>query len=120
MQDVLKLAEEALVNLHSFAQPHNRMTDEPWAWMEREYAEALAALRSARAELGWRPIAEMEEKYTDAVPCGVWTFSTSGKWTWTIDEQVHTKRYAELACYTHFYLPQLPPPPTREEVGNVR
>lgn len=70
MTDVLKLAEEALVNLHSFAQPHNRMTDEPWAWMEREYAEALTALRTARAEWDWRPIADTPDDAAEAREAG--------------------------------------------------
>lgn len=131
MTDVLKLAEEALERITCLGGnlPDNRLTcrtgandavarGEMYCEARRSANDALATIRAARAESGWRPIAEMEEKYTDAVTCGGWTFSTSGKWTWIKDEQVHTRWYAELARYTHFYRPQLPPPPAREEVGN--
>jgi hypothetical protein len=136
MTDVLKLAEEALERASTLlvatrdfieANPvseytvffdeaecdggclrHDVQTCNEW-----QVKQALTALRAARAEWDWRPIAEMERLETYEVACGAYTIA--GEWVVT---RFQTANAAIGLGYTHFYRPQLPPPPTREEVGN--
>jgi hypothetical protein len=113
MTDVLKLAEEAL---SSAIESH-------YAWSNRSgyldietyttLQENSKLIRAARAECGWRPIAEMERLETYEVACGAYTIT--GEW---VVMRFQTANAAIGLGYTHFYRPQLPPPPTREEVGN--
>lgn len=105
MTDVLKLAEEALEKLL------------PWALQAGANAEdAISSIRAARAEWGWRPIAEMLD--TDkSVTCGKW-IKLYRKWEWVTQPGWGNKKAAQMSGYTHFCRPQLPTPPAREEVGN--
>ena len=133
MDDVLKLAEEAL---------------EPFAFFERQWKEArrnairpagdniygihtntefeamlthsqlqaadyaIAAIRAARAECGWRPIAEMEVVEDNGVTLGMWR---NGAWVTT--PEVWYRSWAVDHGYTHFHRPQLPPPPQEGDHG---
>jgi hypothetical protein len=116
MTDVLKLAEEALELVRG--EVEHPMTTQS----QEAYVDALAAIRAARAECGWRPIAEMadHEAFNQATILGRW-----GWWygqppeRWCFGNCGHmSKSEAIKSGYTHFYRPQLPPPPAREEVGN--
>ena len=106
MSNVLKMVEEALVNLHSFAAPHNRVTDEPWAQMEYDYTAALTAIRG----LEWKPLSE--------APCGslrgyVLGMYEQGAWQKYLPSSLERGDALALG-WTHFCRPILPAPPKRE------
>lgn len=134
--DVLKLAEEALERASTLlvatrdfieANPVSEYTvvfdeaecdggclrDDAQACNEWQVTKAIEAIRAARAEWGWRPIAEMDNP--EPMTCRVGRYLETGAW------DMHDMRngtYATACGYTHFCRPQLPPPPAREEVGN--
>lgn len=127
MMDVLKLAEEAL-EMYRLHVQHNHVTyygdeynkERQEQATAREYVtsdkphQAMTAIRAARAEWGWLPIAEMAEIEPDPVYVAI-----AGDHPLFVSRfTVVSKRRAVDAGYTHFYRPQVPPPPTREEVGN--
>lgn len=105
MQDALKLAEEALEKLL------------PWALQAGANAEdAISSIRAARAELGWRPIAEWPSIMRGVLHLGDWV---EGHGWVTMKSETYSRGMAENGGWTHFYIePQLPPPPAREEVRN--
>lgn len=130
--DVLKLAEEALGVIPALArqwvdsavEAHAELANsEDWEVsqanreaFEARCADTLTAIRAARAEWGWRPIAEMLD--TDkSVTCGKW-IKLYRKWEWVTQPGWGNKKAAQMSGYTHFCRPQLPTPPAREEVGN--
>ena len=102
MEDALKLAEEALEKLL------------PWALQAGANAEdALSSIRAARAELGWKLLSDLSTASAGLVTVGRWL---DGKW---VTKELNC--YADIIVglgYTHYAIPQLPPPPAREEVGN--
>lgn len=106
MQDALKLAEEALEALRPRGKT-NRVD------LMQQAGEALTAIRAARAEWGWRPIAEMAEIELEPVRIGYY-----GPLSWVVASYSVQRPTEVVSKYTHFYRPQLPPPPTRLEVGN--
>lgn len=106
MDDVLKLAEEALELVRGeVAHP---MTTEA----QNAYIDALAAIRAARAECGWRPIAEMEVVEDNGVTLGMWR---NGAWVTT--PEVWYRSWAVDHGFTHFHRPQLPTPPQEADYG---
>lgn len=110
----LEIAEEALRNLHTFAAPYNRLTDKPWAQMETDCREAIAALSAARDGDQWRPIAELPEDNTELFWMASWS-----DWLgqWTKNERQYGREVAMCCGYTHFCritFPAFPPPPPRE------
>lgn len=129
MTDVLKLAEEALGVIPALArtwvdaavEAHAELANsEDWEVsqakreaFESRCADTLTAIRTARAEWGWRPIAEMERFEDDGVTVGRWMGTE-----WVTAHPYSSKPAAIAAGYTNFCRPQLPPPPAREEVGN--
>lgn len=110
MTDVLKLAEEALELVRG--EVEHPMTTQS----QESYVDALAALRAARAEWGWEELSACSEvalRPGDQVGC----YDSAGWSTHTVKQQMIVGWF--IACgWTHFYRPQLPPPPAREEVGN--
>lgn len=139
MTDVLKLAEEALERASTLlvatrdfieANPVSEYTvvfdeaecdggclrDDAQVCNEWQVKKAITAIRTARAEWGWRKISEMAEQ-DKSVVCGKW-IKMHRKWEWVTQDGWGNKKAAQMSGYTHFYRLQLPPPPTREEVGN--
>jgi len=135
MENVLKLAEEALERASTLlvatrdfieANPVSEYTvvfdeaecdggclrDDAQACNEWQVKQALTALRAARAEWGWRPIIGLDDSGREPFYAGKYDGS---KWDINI---LHSRNFAAACGYTHFYRPQLPPPPAREEVGN--
>ena len=120
MTDALKLAEEALEECKTYISLYELDADGPHACeapiIKADYEKcenALTALRTARAEWGWRPIAEMAEFELGGVRIGYHGFAS-----WVMAPYTAYRRGQVPSIYTHFYRPQLPPPPAREEVGN--
>lgn len=107
MTDVLKLAEEALEKL--LPPVTYKLLSEP---EQRGYA-AIEALRAARAQWGWKLLSDLGKARTGLVTVGRWL---DGKW---VTQEFNC--YADIIVnlgYTHYAVPQLPPPPARDEVGN--
>lgn len=80
---------------------------------EWQVKQALTAIRAARAEWDWRPIAEMQSFEPEPVRIGCY-----GAHGWVVAPYSVCRSSEVASRYTHFYRPQLPPPPAREEVGN--
>lgn len=136
MADVLKLAEEAL-EMHLLHMKHNHVTylgfnydeERKEQTLAREYVtsdrpeQALAAIRSARSECGWRPIAELTtaDEFNQSTILGRWGFwCGQSPERWCLGNCGHLGRAEAInSGYTYFCRPQLPPPPAREEVGNA-
>lgn len=138
MDDVLKLAEEALneaLKLDPTCDHANTLRGGSiWTFCDdcgKEWADdrggfrpdppnetigtvlaALAAIRAARAECGWRPIAEMEVVEDNGVTLGMWR---NGAWVTT--PEVWYRSWAVDHGFTHFHRPQLPTPPQEADHG---
>ena len=121
--DALKLAEEALETSKCYLRIYSdeRLHKDTWEGSEdqatldtdkEECEKALTAIRAARAEWGWRLLAELGTAITGLVTVGRWL---NGKW---VTKEFNC--YADIIVglgYTHYAIPQLPQPPAREEVG---
>lgn len=132
MPDVLTLAEEALDVIPALARKWvdsavearaELATNEDWeaSQANREAfksrcATTLTAIRATRAEWGWRELSNVKE---DHLKIGDWIgwFNADG-WRVRVIKYATGVEAMVGAGHTHFYRPQLPPPPAREEVGN--
>ena len=125
--DALNLAEEALETSKCYLRIYSdeRLHKDTWEGSEdqatldtdkEECEKALTAIRAARDEWGWRPIAEWPVIMRGVMHLGAWV---EGHGWITMKAEIYSRGMAENGGWTHFYIePQLPPPPAREEVGN--
>ena len=102
MTDVFKLAEEALEPFESDGMDRSR---DP---RTMAIQQALTALRTARAEWGWKLLSDLGTANTGLVTVGRWL---DGKWV-TIEYNCYADIIVNLG-YTHYAVPKLPPPPAR-------
>lgn len=70
---------------------------------------AIAQLRAAEAEAGWRPIAEMPDYVPGGVRLG---YQRSDLWVMTC--WIAVRPSESLGIYTHYFVISVPPPPARE------
>lgn len=133
MTDALKLAEEALEPFELFGKyladhPRSGVGDALYGWDNSEQATlrqsdlkramaAASAIRAARAEWDWRPIAEFTESQFDIGDyVGTWA---NGRWITREIEFGQRDKYRWVDFgFTHFCRPQLPPPPARKEASD--
>ena len=133
--DALKLAEEALETSKCYLRIYSdeRLHKDTWEGSEdqatldtdkEECEKALTAIRAARAEWGWRPIA-------DAPRDGTWILTWVGGvvkpfpyiCAWSDSYSIHglggnwNDGLCQMGIEVTHWQP-LPPPPAREEVGN--
>ena len=112
MTDVLKLAEEALQGLLDIGK--RDLTNQKYDGYFEMQSDALTAIRAARVEWGWL---ELPKDEVVLVNVFMGTLDDDGEWIYSFARKMLSCD-AMILGYTHFYRPQLPPPPAREEVGN--
>lgn len=123
MQDVLKLAEEALEVVAKDATEAYRCVSQGWVPPKQKITngitfadvikadKALTAIRASRAEWGWRKIAEAPDDA--ALTVGTWVKAGDDKFSWFSPSGTYQKGVAIRHGYDWFFI--VPPPPAREE-----